>query len=184
MHFAPDTDDILEFNVALANTDASGSRSNVDELTTIDELRELLAAHKFSGRIDYDPQELAQVRGVRDELRRIWVLDRDAMVSAVNALFSQISVQPQLVRHDGLDWHLHATPDEAPLVDRLRVEIALALVDVIRVNEVDRLRVCAADDCEGLLVDLSRNRSKRFCSVRCGNRMNMVAYRERQTQIS
>jgi predicted RNA-binding Zn ribbon-like protein len=40
--------------------------------------------------------------------------------------------------------------------------------------------VCAAHDCEGVLVDLSRNGSKRFCTVRCGNRMNMIAYRERQ----
>jgi predicted RNA-binding Zn ribbon-like protein len=31
-------------------------------------------------------------------------------------------------------------------------------------------------------VDLSRNGSKRFCSVRCGNRMNMVAFRERRAQ--
>ena len=47
-------------------------------------------------------------------------------------------------------------------------------------NEMDRLRVCAADDCEGLLLDLSRNGLKRFCSVRCGNRMNMIAFRERK----
>ena len=55
----------------------------------------------------------------------------------------------------------------------------MALVDVIRSDETGRLRVCEADDCEGLLLDLSRNGSKRFCSVRCGNRMNMVAFRRR-----
>jgi predicted RNA-binding Zn ribbon-like protein len=47
-------------------------------------------------------------------------------------------------------------------------------------NEMDRLRICAADDCAGLLLDLSRNGLKRFCSVRCGNRMNMIAFRERR----
>ncbi|HHY51046.1 MAG TPA: CGNR zinc finger domain-containing protein, partial [Alphaproteobacteria bacterium] len=63
----------------------------------------------------------------------------------------------------------------------IAVEVALALVDVIRAGEQARLRVCDADDCEGLLVDLSRNGSKRFCSIRCGNRMNMAAFRERQS---
>ena len=53
-------------------------------------------------------------------------------------------------------------------------------MDVIRSNEDDRLRSCAAFDCDGLVLDLSRNGSKRFCSVRCGNRMNMVAFRARQ----
>ena len=66
------------------------------------------------------------------------------------------------------------------MAQRIEVEGALALVDVIRSNETGRLRVCAADDCAGLLVDLSRNGSKRYCSVRCGNRMNQLAFRERR----
>ena len=49
-----------------------------------------------------------------------------------------------------------------------------------RERETDRLRVCAADDCTGLVLDLSRNGSKRFCSVRCGNRVNMIAFRARK----
>ena len=53
--------------------------------------------------------------------------------------------------------------------------------DIIRADATERLRECEAFDCEGLLIDMSRNGSKRFCSVRCGNRMNMVAWRDRQT---
>jgi predicted RNA-binding Zn ribbon-like protein len=40
--------------------------------------------------------------------------------------------------------------------------------------------VCADPDCGGVVVDLSRNRSKRFCSVSCGNRNAVAAYRARQ----
>ena len=86
---------------------------------------------------------------------------------------------PQLVRHGRYDWHLHATEPDAPLAERMRVEAALALADVIRMNENGRMRVCAAPDCTGILLDLSRNGSKRFCSVRCGNRVNQQGYRER-----
>ena len=97
------------------------------------------------------------------------------------ALLREANALPFLTRHDSLDWHLHATSPEAPLAERIRAEAALALIDVIRTNETHRLRVCEADDCTGLLVDLSRNGLKRFCSVRCGNRMNMIAFRERRS---
>ena len=50
---------------------------------------------------------------------------------------------------------------------------------MIRSDEMTRLRTCGAPDCEGIFADLSRNGSKRFCSVRCGNRVNMIAFRER-----
>jgi predicted RNA-binding Zn ribbon-like protein len=36
-----------------------------------------------------------------------------------------------------------------------------------------------------VLVDLSRNRSKRYCDSRtCGNRLHVAAYRERQRAAS
>ena len=74
---------------------------------------------------------------------------------------------PQLVRHGEWAYHLHATPPQAPLADRMAVEAAMAFVDVVRQGELDRLRVCEAADCDDVLVDLSKNRSRRFCSVAC-----------------
>jgi predicted RNA-binding Zn ribbon-like protein len=179
LHFAPDTEETLAFTVALANTDAAASRTGVDELPTPEALTAFLDEWRYSGRFDRDQAELDDVIATRSRLRGIWTLERDDAVAAVNALLTEARALPQLVRHDTSDWHLHATPPDAPLAERMRVEVALALVDVLRTNETDRLRQCDAPDCEGLLVDLSRNGSKRFCSIRCGNRMNMIAYRER-----
>ena len=181
MLFAPDTVDSLTFVVALGNTDPGASRSGADELATVDQLAGLLVRFSYSGRVDHDEAELREVRQVRGLLRRVWTLDRDAAVESVNAMLRDAKALPFLTRHDSLDWHLHATAPEAPLAERIRVEAALALIDVIRMNEMRRLRVCAADDCTGLLLDLSRNGLKRFCSVRCGNRMNMIAFRERRS---
>ena len=180
MHFAPDTDESLEFLVALCNTAAGASRSGVDELSTVDELSALLGRYPYSGRIDHDEAELREVRKARTELRQVWILDRDDAVLAVNRILREAKALPYLARHDGLDWHIHATAPDAPLAERIRVEAAMALTDVIRMNETGRLRMCEADDCTGLVLDLSRNGSKRFCSVRCGNRMNMIAFRERR----
>jgi predicted RNA-binding Zn ribbon-like protein len=57
----------------------------------------------------------------------------------------------------------------------------MALANVIATGERERLRHCEAPDCRQILVDLSRNRSKRYCDARtCGNRLHVAAYRERQ----
>jgi predicted RNA-binding Zn ribbon-like protein len=179
LHFAPDTEASLGFAVALGNTVAAATKSGLDELRTPAQLTALVTAERYSGRFDRDEAELAEVRETRTALRRVWTLERDDAVDAVNAMLRDASALPQLIRHDGFDWHLHATDQDAPLAERMRVEVALALVDVIRTDEMSRMRSCAADDCGGILLDLSRNGSKRFCSVRCGNRVNMTAFRER-----
>lgn len=179
MHFAPDTEATLAFIVALGNTHPSASRTGLDEISTPAELTALLEEHSYSGKMMRDEAELHEVQEARDLLRRIWTLDRDDAVPEVNRMLSDARALPFLMRHDHFDWHLHATSQDAPLAQRIRVEAALALVDVIRTGETARMRICDADDCEGLLIDLSRNGSKRFCSIRCGNRMNQLAYRER-----
>jgi predicted RNA-binding Zn ribbon-like protein len=61
----------------------------------------------------------------------------------------------------------------------MAVEAAMAMIDVIRTDEMSRLDVCADADCQGLVLDLSRNRSRRFCSTTCGNRAAVAAYRAR-----
>jgi predicted RNA-binding Zn ribbon-like protein len=180
LHFAPDTEEALEFVVLLGETDPGASRSGRDELETLADLTALLTPIPFTGRVDGDANELADVRRTRDLLRRVWTLSRDDAVTEVNRMLREAKALPQLARHDASDWHLHATVPEAPLGERMRVEAALALIDVIRTDEMGRLRLCEADDCTGLVLDLSRNGSKRFCSVRCGNRRNMIAFRERQ----
>ncbi len=179
MQFAPDTNEALVFAVELVNTSPSASRSGTDELGTPEALTELLEAHGYAGRFDRDERELADVVTTRSLLREVWVHSRDDAVPVVNHMLSDASALPYLTRHDGRDWHLHATEATAPLAERIRVEVALALIDVIRSNEWGRLRVCEAHDCEGIFVDFSRNGSKRFCGARCGNRMHVIDFRAR-----
>ena len=179
MHFAPDTDINLEFAVALCNTVGGATRSGEDELVSVADLDALLGRWVFSGRVDRDAAEVAEVRAARDRVRRLWSMGRDEAVIEVNAMLREASALPQLAKHDHYDWHIHATESDAPLAERMLVEVAMSLVDVIRTDEMHRMRTCAAPDCGGVLVDVSRNGSKRFCSIRCGNRMNMIAFRER-----
>lgn len=180
MLFAPDTIDALDFTVDLVNTVPGATATGSDEIATQAQLDALLVKHRYSGRFDRDAAERAAVTDIRSRLRALWMLPRDEIVAEINAMLSESAAQPQLMRHDGLDWHLHVVPMDSPLGERMKVESAMALLDVARSDETWRMRACEAFDCDGFLLDLSKNGSKRFCSVRCGNRMNMVAWRARQ----
>lgn len=175
MVFAHDTEVALAAAAALVNSD----QSDGDQLATVAALDSFVRQWGWTGRRAGDVDELDQVRALRPRLRELWQLDEDALVERVNAMLRDARALPQLVEHDGFGYHLHATPPDAPLADRMLVEAAMAFVDVVRQQERHRLRVCEADDCADVLVDLSRNRSRRYCSTSCGNRMNVAAFRAR-----
>jgi predicted RNA-binding Zn ribbon-like protein len=173
--FTHDTEDALLAAVALVN-----SAEDPDTMTTLEQLNAFYDDHEYSGARPRTRAELEAVRAVRGPLRKLLTADRDDAVPLVNAILAEHRALPQLLRHDGLDWHLHAVDGSAPFAARIAVETALAMVDVIRGDEMSRLGVCADDDCEGVVLDLSRNRSRRFCSTACGNRAAVAAYRARQ----
>jgi len=120
------------------------------------------------------------VRSIRHALHAMFTASRDGAVPLVNEILEQQGALPQLVRHGDVDWHIHATTDDRPLAERILVETAMAMVDVIRTDEMSRFDRCAMNDCEGVVFDLSRNRSRMYCSTTCTNRAAVAAYRARQ----
>ena len=176
MVFAHDTEIALQAATALVNTDAREG----DQLATVADLDRFVADWAWTGSRRRDQRELDEVRALRPRLRRLWELDEEGVVEEVNAMLREARALPQLVTHDGREYHPHATSPDAPLVDRMAVEAAMAFVDVVRQQELDRLRICGADDCDDVVVDLSKNRSRRYCSATCSNRVNVAAFRARQ----
>jgi hypothetical protein len=132
-----------------------------------------------------DPQDLHDLdglHGVRERLRGVFGLDDITAVSTrVNALLSEAPVRPRLTNHHDYGWHVHYFAPGVSLANHLAVDGGMALAHVVAMEETNRLRVCEAPDCQAVLIDLSRNRSKRYCDARsCGNRLNVAAYRERK----
>jgi predicted RNA-binding Zn ribbon-like protein len=181
MVFAPDTEIALRTVVNLINTAANGR----EMLVTVADLDGFLETEGFSGSRTGQEAEVASVRELRSRLTELWSADEDTAVTAVNSLLREANALPQLIKHDGWDWHLHATTREAPLAERMGTEAAMALADVIRSKEMDRMLVCASADCDAVLLDLSRNRSKRYCDTgNCANRAHVAAYRARRVTAS
>jgi predicted RNA-binding Zn ribbon-like protein len=168
--FAHDTEVALAAAAALVNAD----------LPDVEALDRFFLAYGWTGRRERTGFELRAVQALRPRLRRLWEAGEEEIVEIVNGLLRESNALPQLVRHDDWPYHLHATPPDAPLATRMAVEAAMAFVDVVRDGQLDRLRICEFPGCGNVVVDLTRNRSKRFCESGCGNRAAVNAYRARK----
>ena len=175
MAFTPDVSDALGAAAELAN-----SAGDPDRLEALSDLTEFLDRWGYTGSRPRTRADLDVLRELRPRLRGLLTADRDTAVELVNEVLVEQHAVPQLVRHGHLDWHVHAIDEDRPLHERVLVETAMAMIDVIRADEMDRLGTCAASDCEDVVVDFSRNRSRKFCSTTCGNREAQAAYRARQ----
>lgn len=181
MVFTHDTEVVLRCTAELVNSGQTDTDAGEgDSLTDVAALDAFIEKWGYTGTHRRDAVELREVRALRPRLRAAWSMPLDALAAEINDLLREARALPQLVDHDGFGYHVHATGPEQPFAVRIAVEFAMAAIDVIRADELDRLRVCGQDDCDDVLVDLSRNRSKRFCDTVCGNRANVAAYRDRR----
>jgi predicted RNA-binding Zn ribbon-like protein len=182
MLFSHDTELTLRAACVLVNSD----RVDGERLGELSALDAYLDGFGWTGRRDRDGAELESVHRLRERLGTIWAAadDEERVVGQVNALLSDTKAAPWLTRHPEMpEWHLHLASIHDPLWQRMGAEMAMALADLIRIGELRRLKTCAADDCQAVLVDLSRNRSGKFCDTgNCGNRQHVAAYRERRAK--
>jgi predicted RNA-binding Zn ribbon-like protein len=175
-----DTEHSLLCVVDLVN---SGPRAGTpDPLGSVEALQRFVERHRVSEIGPLDHTDVAAVQRLRDRVRPVFSAGGDdAAAAAVNAIIAESPVTPRLTDHDGYHWHMHYFTPGARLAEHLAVDCGIALGHVIAAGERDRLRTCEAPDCDQVLVDLSRNRSKRYCDARtCGNRLHVAAYRERR----
>ncbi|GHF39533.1 hypothetical protein GCM10010218_21010 [Streptomyces mashuensis] len=152
------------------------------ELDGLAALRDFVARHAISGTGALHEPDLAAVRAVRDRFAQVFD-SRDAREAAelLNALVAEAGTTPRLTDHDGHDWHVHYFAPGASLAEHLAADGGMALSFLLVAGELERLRRCDAPGCGRAFVDLSRNRSRRYCDGRtCGNRLHVAAYRARR----
>jgi predicted RNA-binding Zn ribbon-like protein len=177
-----DTRCALDDVVDLLNTAADGDRS--DLLVSVADLGSYVERNSLSGIGALSEGDLNAVRSVRERFAQVFAAGDDRKAAElVNALVAEAGTTPQLTDHDGYDWHVHYFAPGASVAHHLAADGGMALAFIIVSGERDRLRRCAAPDCRRAFVDLSRNRSRRYCDSRtCGNRLHVAAYRARQRE--
>jgi predicted RNA-binding Zn ribbon-like protein len=98
------------------------------------------------------------------------------------------------VLRDGLHYH-RLEPEDGGLrftigqvgdhLDQARSAIAGSLAHYVADHPVERLRICASDDCRWRFVDRSPAGRRRWCDMRtCGNRAKVAAHRQRARAVS
>src|SRR5690606_2370341 len=112
---------------------------------------------------------------------------RDARTAAglVNELIAAAGAARGLTDPGGYDRHGHYVAPGAWVPDPLAGDCGMALAFFVVAGEQERLRRGGAPDCRHAFVDLSRNRSRRYCDSRtCGNRLHVAAYRARRKEAA
>ncbi|MGZ4632442.1 MAG: CGNR zinc finger domain-containing protein [Actinomycetes bacterium] len=181
MDLGHDTVCALGTVVELVNT-SPRITGEADALPDVATLTELVERRRVSEAGPLGADDLAAVHRLRDRLHAVFAApDQPTAVRLVNDLIADARTTPRLTDHDGWPLHLHYHSPGVPLAEHLAADCGMALAFVIAAGERQRLATCAAPDCRRVLVDLSRNRSKRYCDARtCGNRLHVAAYRARQ----
>jgi predicted RNA-binding Zn ribbon-like protein len=168
-------DDPVALAVDLVNT--------WDELESPQELlRDLSALQRFLERHGFAAGRttrsgLVRVRSLRDALRAGFeAADEADAVASLNRILCGSRARPQLEQRDD-KWRLTWT---GPLTDVLATTTAMSLLEAIRDDGWERFGVCAGAPCCCVFVDRSKNRSRRFCSDLCADRVAQAALRQRR----
>jgi predicted RNA-binding Zn ribbon-like protein len=131
-------------------------------------------------------RSLERGRAVRDAIYRVFrALHRGEAASAADvALLSEAgaeatSSQVLVAGESGfeLDW------PETEVLDRAWWPAATSAVALLLSADVPRVKECATDSCNWMFLDLSRNRSRRWCDMKeCGNRAKARRHYARRRQ--
>jgi predicted RNA-binding Zn ribbon-like protein len=124
------------------------------------------------------PAFVALARKLREVFADLKRRDVDAAAAALNELLAAHPAHPHLAKERGA-WRLHHHPHDAPLVPMWTAICAAGLAEMIGDGEAQRLGTCERSDCGRVYVDVSKNASRRFCSLTCQNRVKVAVFRER-----
>jgi hypothetical protein len=178
-------DAATELTNALADADAAGD----DHGRLAERLRAVLVAHDFARAATASPAEMEAFADRCVPLARLVGSFPDAdladAVARVNTALESSAIAPSLSAHDGFALHIHWTPATTPFAHQVAVDLLMAVAQTLCDHGVTRFGRCAADECDHVFYDATKNRSRRFCSdPRCASRTHTAAHRARRARES
>jgi len=181
---SPEADLFIDF----ANTLHLHDGEPEDRVADADALRAWLAKRALVGadatlaRIDRAMPEFRELRSLIHDVTARLVDDGRPSAQQVRRL--------NRVMRDGLHYHRLEPADDGSRfaigqvgdeLDQARSAIAGSLAHYVADHDVERLRICASDDCAWRFVDRSPAGRRRWCDMRtCGNRAKVARHRARR----
>jgi predicted RNA-binding Zn ribbon-like protein len=169
--------DYADWAISLANSGRDGDRP--DPLDSVKGLKALLRQVIYGGHRVAET-DLEPLRELREQLRSVFEAPTpEAAATRLNRVFGVCEFAPNMAYSREQGWHLHPASDRTPAWRWLAAACALGLTYLLMDYGAERLGVCAAPGCGKVFLDRSRPGNKRFCSLRCANRMHASAFRRR-----
>jgi predicted RNA-binding Zn ribbon-like protein len=140
-------------------------------------LKRFLARRGYGEAVRANTRDLDQVRRLRDSLRAAFAAEDEAgAVGELNAILGRSRARPQLEWSED-EWRVRWV---GPLADSVASTTAMSLLEAIRDDGWERFGICAGAPCCCVFVDRSKNRSRRFCSELCADRVAQALHRARR----
>jgi predicted RNA-binding Zn ribbon-like protein len=159
------------------------------DLPDADALVDLLGEERTWLHEQVTDRDAAALRRFQRELRSVYEAssagDEQGVVDLLNALLARHPVTPYIAGHGAQEggpptWHMHVADRQSSVAELLIAESLMGLSTLVCDLGATRLGVCDASPCTDVFVDVSPNRSRRYCSDRCSSRANVAAYRARR----
>ena len=140
-------------------------------------LKRFLVRRGYGEALRTSSRDLAQVRVLRDSLRAAFTAGSEpAAVEELNGVLARSAAKPQFERV-GQEWRVRWV---GRVADTVASATAMSLLEAIRDDGWERFGICAGAPCCCVFVDRSKNRSRRFCSELCADRVAQALHRERR----
>jgi predicted RNA-binding Zn ribbon-like protein len=152
-----------------------------EHLASASDLEEFLRQHDMEWPRRVTHADLEAVRAVRAEVRELF--DAGSVAAAtrrLNELLQNSRVNMQVVRDKGEARIAFSLDSSIPLAQALQSAAAVNAAHLATELGFERLRVCGADPCADVFLDVSKRGEQRFCGPRCATRVRVAAHRARQ----
>ncbi len=155
------------------------STDPAEKLVGLDELTGLLAACPEPAPAVAD-RDVGPMRELRPRMMEAFeATTLEDFTEAVNPLLARSPGGWQMAAGARGEWALGPVAS-ARTAEWFGARAARGLAELAIAYGIERLHMCAADDCLCAVVDVSRNGARRYCSRTCANRTNMRRHRAQQ----
>lgn len=167
----------LTFN--LANSIWYLEHKKRDVLTEVDWINTNLNAESTDAVVDISDDFVASIKHLRAIVLDVFNGETvDNEVDFLNELLKKRKTFNQIAIKNGET--VMTSVSQSSVLDGILAKVASDLIDIIINSSVGRIHRCENDDCRFYYLDMSKNQSKKYCSLKCNNVAKVRRYRAKQ----